>query len=162
MRERTGRAGVPALVLLLLAVVVAGITAGGGAPGDRAYELESRLRCPVCKTVSIAESLSDTASAMRATVEQQIEAGRSDEEIIEYFTDRYGEWVLMDPPVRGDMLALWLVPLLALLAGVSVIAGRRGVPAADPPDLSEEDRARVAGAVARMRAATDDEEEDRL
>mgnify|MGYP002779636942 CR=1 FL=1 len=161
MRERTGRAGVLALVLLLLAVVVAGLTAGGGAAGDRAYELESRLRCPVCKTVSIAESLSDTAAAMRATVEQQIEAGRSDEEIIEYFTDRYGEWVLMDPPVRGDMLALWLVPLLALLAGVAVIVGRRSRPVAAPPDLSEEDRARVASAVVRMRSAIDDDE-DRL
>lgn len=161
MRERTGRAGVLALVLLLLAAVVAGLAAGGGAPGDRTYELESRLRCPVCKTVSIAESLSDTAAAMRATVEQQIAAGRSDEEIIEYFTGRYGEWVLMDPPVRGNMLALWLVPLLALLAGAAAIAGRRGRPAAAPPDLSAEDRARVASALARMRVATDDEE-DRL
>ena len=159
MPERLRRAGVLGAILVLLGVVAAGLLSGSGRPADRAYDLEQRLRCPVCKTVSIAESMSDTAVAMRATVEQQVEAGRSDEEIIAYFTDRYGDWVLMDPPARGDTLPLWLIPLGAAAAGVALLLTRRR-PATEPADLTDADRERVSEAVARMRATADDE--DRL
>lgn len=159
MPERLRHAGVLGAILLLLGVVAAGLLSGSGRPADRAYELEQRLRCPVCKTVSIAESMSDTAVAMRATVEEQIEAGRSDEEIIAYFTNRYGRWVLMDPPTRGDTLLLWLIPLGVAAAGVALVVTRRR-PAAEPGDLTDAERERVSAAVARMRATADDE--DRL
>lgn len=159
MPERLRRAGVLGAILVLLGVVVIGLLSGSGRPADRAYDLQQRLRCPVCKTVSIAESMSDTAVAMRATVEQQIESGRSDEEIIAYFTDRYGRWVLMDPPARGDTLPLWLIPLGAAAAGVALLLARRR-PGTEPADLSDADRERVSEAVARMRATADDE--DRL
>ena len=79
MRDRVRRAGVLGAIVVLLGVAVAGLVFGTGRPTDRAYELEQRLRCPVCKSVSIAESMSDTAVAMRATVDDQIEAGRSDD-----------------------------------------------------------------------------------
>lgn len=159
MADRLRRIGVPGAILVLLGVVVAGLLLGGGRPTDRAYELEQRLRCPVCKTVSIAESQSDTAVAMRATVEEQIAAGRSDEEIVAYFTDRYGEWVLMDPPTSGDTLPLWLIPVAAAAVGVVLVVARRR-PAAGAGELSDADRARVSDAVARLRASGD--EEDRL
>lgn len=159
MRDRARRAGVLGAIVVLLGVVVAGLVFGTGRPTDRAYELEQRLRCPVCKSVSIAESMSDTAVAMRATVDEQIEAGRSDQEIIAWFTERYGEWVLLDPPAGGDTLPLWLIPLgVAAVAVVLVLTRRRH---ADEHDqLSDADRERVAEAVAGMRATAD--EEDRL
>jgi len=156
MSDRLRRAGVLAAILVLLGVVAAGLLSGSGRPADRAYDLEQRLRCPVCKTVSISESMSDTAVAMRATVRQQVEAGRSDEEIVAYFTDRYGDWVLMDPPARGDTLPLWLIPLGAAGAGVALLLTRRR-PAAEAGDLTDADRERVVKAVARMRATADDE-----
>ena len=159
MGERVRRAGVLGAILVLLGVIAAGLVLGGGRPADRAYELEQRLRCPVCKTVSIAESMSDTAVAMRGEVEQQVDAGRSDQEIIDWFTARYGEWVLMDPPAEGDTLPLWLVPLGVAIAGALLVASRRR-PAADTPPLAEDDRARVAEALARMR--TEDDDGDRL
>ena len=159
MPDRLRRAGVLGAIVMLLSVVVAGLVFGSGRPADRAYELEQRLRCPVCKSVSIAESMSDTALAMRATVEEQIEAGRSDEEIIAYFTDRYGRWVLMDPPARGDTLPLWLIPLGVAAAGVALVLTRRRAPA-KAAALSDADRERVQEAVAGMRAIA--EEEDRL
>lgn len=159
MGERVRRAGVLGAILLLFGVVAAGLVLGGGRPADRAYELEQRLRCPVCKTVSIAESMSDTAVAMRAEVEEQIEAGRSDQEIVDWFTARYGEWVLMDPPAEGETLPLWLVPLGVAAVGALVVATRRR-PAGDAPPLAEAERARVAEALARMRP--EDDEGDRL
>ena len=160
MSERVRRLGVLGGILVLLGVVVAGLLAGPDGSTDRAYELQQRLRCPVCKTVSIAESMSDTAVAMRETVEDQIEAGRSDDEIIAYFTARYGEWVLMDPPASGNTLALWLIPLAAAAAAAVLVLTRRR-PVDGPGELSAADRERVAAAVDRMRAAAGPEE-DRL
>ena len=159
MRDRVRRAGVLGAIVVLLGVAVAGLVFGTGQPTDRAYELEQRLRCPVCKSVSIAESMSDTAVAMRATVDDQIEAGRSDQEIIAWFTERYGEWVRLDPPAGGDTLPLWLIPLgVAAVAVVLVLTRRRAADAQG--QLSNADRERVSEAVAGMRAAAD--EEDRL
>ncbi|WP_225232410.1 cytochrome c-type biogenesis protein [Klenkia terrae] len=146
-------------IVALLGVVVAGLVFGSGQPPDRAYELEQRLRCPVCKSVSIAESMSDTAVAMRATVSEQVDAGRSDQEIVAYFTARYGDWILLDPPAGGDTLLLWLIPLgVAAVAGVVVLTRRR--PADEQGQLDDADRQRVTEAVAGMRATA--EEEDRL
>ena len=159
MPDRLRRAGVVGGILLLLGVVAAGLLMNSGPAPDRAYELQQRLRCPVCTTVSIAESQSDTAVAMRVTVEEQLAAGRTDAEIIDYFTDRYGAWVLMDPPARGSTLPLWLIPLAATAAGILFVATRRG-PAAAPGELSEADRRRVTEAVGRLRDDADDE--DRL
>ena len=158
MRDRVRRAGVLGAIVVLLGVVAIGLVSGSGRPDDRAYELAQRLRCPVCKTVSIAESMSDTAVAMRATVEEQIEAGRSDDEVIAYFTDRYGEWVLMDPPARGETLPLWLIPLGVAAAAVALVLTRRRPPEV-PGELSDADRERVSEAVHRMRAAAAPEEE---
>jgi len=159
MPDRIRRAGVVGAILALLTVVLAGLLLGGSRSTDRAYALEQRLRCPVCKSVSIAESMSDTAVAMRATVEQQIADGRSDDEIIGYFTARYGQWVLMDPPRSGNTLALWLVPLGVAAAGLVLVLTRRR-PRGTPGALTEADRERVAEAVARMRATSD--EDDRV
>lgn len=157
MRERLRRTGLPVLIIALLGIAAAGLVAGGGGQGDRAYELEQRLRCPVCKTVSIAESTSDTAVAMRATVAEQVEAGRSDQEIIAWFTERYGDWVLQDPPASGRTLPLWLLPLGVAAAGVVLVLTRRR--GGDPPgELSPADRARVAEAVAHLRAGPDEDE----
>lgn len=158
MRSRGG-IGVLVAIAALLTIVVAGLLSGGGRPVNRAYELEQRLRCPVCKSVSIAESMSDTAAAMRDTVVQQIQAGRSDDEIVDYFTARYGQWVLMDPPRSGDTLALWVIPMGAALAGLVLVLTRRRA-RGDPAELTEAERAQVADAVRRMRAAA--EQEDRL
>jgi len=139
-------------VLSLLGVVVAQLLTAPDTAGDRAYQLEQRLRCPVCKSVSIAESPSETATAMRQAVQEQVTAGRSDEEVVDYFRARYGDWVLLDPPARGRTLLLWLLPALGVLGGlvgVAVLALRRRHQPA--PFLSEEQRQQVSHAVADAR-----------
>ncbi len=153
-RRRTASVVIALAVLGLLAVtVVALLTATRPAP-DRAQDLAERLRCPVCKSVSIAESQSDTAVAMRGVVAEQVAAGRSDPEIVDYFRARYGDWVLFDPPAAGATLALWLVPAAVTVLGTGVVLHRmRQGPAGSPPALSAEERERVAAAVARARVA---------
>lgn len=144
-------------VLALLGVAIAGVvTADPGTP-NRAYELEQRLRCPVCKSVSIAESPSETAQAMRTAVAEQVAAGRTDQEIIDYFRARYGDWVLHDPPVSGSTLALWLLPGAAVVAGGLVLVLRRRRPEPDE-ELTSEERERLREEVDRVRSTPRDED----
>lgn len=108
-----------------VAIMAFGLFAAPPQPADRAEGIASRLRCPVCQTVSVAESPSEQARDMREIIAQQVAEGRSDEEIFAYFVASYGEWVIIEPPARGDTLALWLLPPAAVLVGVILAAGRR-------------------------------------
>ena len=149
MRDRV-RARITWLAtLVLLAVAVAGLLAGSPRSHDRAYAVEQRLRCPTCQSVSVADSPSDTAAAMRSTIRRQVDAGRSDEEILGYFQDRYGAWVLLDPPLRGRTLVVWALPVLA--AAVAVLAlrrlARRSAGASTPLSAAERKRVLEQGPV---------------
>jgi len=94
-------------------------------PIERTEVLAGRLRCPTCQTVSVAESPSETARAMREIIAQQIAAGRSDDEIIAFFVDRYGPWILLDPPRAGPGWLLWLLPPVVLAVGVVIAVLRK-------------------------------------
>lgn len=149
MVDRLRRAAVPVLVLVALAVVAVGLLSRPAAVVDRGFALEQQLRCPVCKSVSVADSPSETATAMRQEVEEQVAAGRSDEEILDYFRARYGEWVVLDPPVRGATLLVWLLPLGALVVAVGVLVAWPGRGPAPPP-LPEQERERVRRELAAL------------
>ncbi len=85
---------------------------------QRAVAIQKNLRCPLCDTgESIAESRSDISIKMRESVREQIAGGRSDSEIYTFFSQRYGNFVLLDPPKTGRNLLLWGGPLLALAGG---------------------------------------------
>lgn len=159
MRDAMPRWGPLGLIVLLLAVVVVGLGTAPSSPIDRAEALEQRLRCPVCKSVSIGESPSETAGQMRRIVAAQVAAGRSDKEIITYFQSRYGQWVLQDPPARGLTLWLWLLVALAVAGGGAVL-GLKAFGARRPvPLLAETDMEAVSAAVEdfRLRSERDDE-----
>jgi len=156
VRETARRTALPALLLVALGIVAWGLLAGPNPAEDRAYALEQRLRCPTCQSVSIADSPSQTAAAMRQEVEQQVAAGRSDEEVFDYFRARYGDWVVLDPPARGVTLLVWLLPVGAAGVALAVLAT---LPRRQVPPLPEEERARVRREVAGMRPVTPDDEE---
>lgn len=158
MRDRSwGNAAVAAAIVVLLGAVVVGLLSGGGPPRDRAAELENRLRCPVCKQVSIRDSPSETAAAMRRLVRVQVDAGRSDEEVVGFFQARYGDWILLDPPASGRTRWLFVLPVVAAVGGVLFVGSRAGEPPA-PAALAEADRARVAASLAAL--PPPDEEDD--
>ena len=147
MPEPLRRWGAAALTLALAAVVVVGLLSARPAEPDRARELAGRLRCPVCQGESVADSPSETAVAMNRLVAEQVDAGRSDAEILAFFRQRYGDWILLDPPARGRTLLVWALPAAALVVGLTaiVLSVRRG----PPPELDERQRARVAAERAR-------------
>jgi cytochrome c-type biogenesis protein CcmH len=116
----------------------------------REHELAKKLRCLVCQNETIADSRADLAVDLRRQVREQIAAGRSDTEIINFMTDRYGDFVLYKPPLQATTIVLWFGPFLLLAAGAfvawRVVRARRNAPA--PAPLSDEQRARAAAMLA--------------
>ena len=136
------KAGRRKRVLLALMLCFAAPVPSGAAPVEgtfadpameaRAHDLQRQLRCMVCQGQSIDESNAPLAADLRALVREQITAGKADGEILEYLHARYGDVILMQPPVESATLLLWLAPLLALgvAGGVAwmVIARARKLP----------------------------------
>jgi len=81
-------------------------------------DIAKELRCAVCQNQPISESNAPLAQDMRQVIKEQIKAGKSRDEIVQYFVERYGNYVLMKPPVHGPGTMLWIFPLLigAILA----------------------------------------------
>ncbi len=119
-------------VVGLAALLAAGDGAAPQTIDDRAREIASGLRCPVCQNLSVADSPSRLAGEMRTEIETQLLAGRTPEAVRAYFVERYGEWVLLAPPRRGLNLVPWLVPVVGVIAGIAiwlVLVRRRATPA---------------------------------
>ncbi|AXQ31719.1 cytochrome c-type biogenesis protein CcmH [Solimonas sp. K1W22B-7] len=118
---------------------------------ERYRTLVHELRCLVCQNQTIADSSAPLAQDLRSQVERQIAEGRSDDEIRQYMTARYGDFVLYKPPVQRNTVLLWVGPFVLLLAALAIALRqllRRRVapapaPAADPQALQkllDEDR----------------------
>ena len=143
--------GMAFVTAVLALIVLYGMIAGAAHKPDRARALASRLRCPVCQAESVADSPSQTAQEMNRLIADQVREGRSDAEILAFFRQRYGNWILLDPPARGAALWLWVLPAAALVTGVAVVASRRGRTATDASDsLTAEDHARVEAQVREL------------
>ena len=83
----------------------------------RMLRLTSELRCLVCQNQTVADSHAGLAEDLRAEVRALIRKGQSDEQIVKYMTDRYGDFVLYRPPVKGSTALLWFGPAALLLGG---------------------------------------------
>ena len=124
-------------ILMLLAMSAAHGVDLQGEELARYHALNAELRCLICQNRSIAESDAPLAQDLRAIVERQIADGRSDAEIKQYLVDRYGKWVLYDPPLDSATIILWAGPFVMLAIGLLVVfllmRRRRGAPTASPP-----------------------------
>lgn len=85
-------------------------------------DISSELMCPVCSGQSVSESNAQLAKDMRATIKRQLEQGKSKEQILSYFVDRYGETVLSSPPAKGFNIIIWIIPTFGILI-VGLILG---------------------------------------
>ena len=113
----------------------------------RYQQLSEELRCPKCQNQNIADSNAPIAQDLRRLLHQQLEAGASDDEILDYMSDRYGEFVRYRPRFGGTTVFLWLAPLLLLLAAIGVLMAslrsRSGDSTGEGSALSEQEQARV-------------------
>jgi cytochrome c-type biogenesis protein CcmH len=86
------------------------------------HEIAAQLRCVVCQSLSVADSPSEMASQMRGIIRERLAAGERPAEVIQYFVDRYGEWILLAPRRYGFNLLVWLFPLAAVITGLVLVA----------------------------------------
>jgi cytochrome c-type biogenesis protein CcmH len=89
-----------------------------GGSYDEAHAIGLLLRCPVCQGMPISDSPADMAQSMMAKVRTMHKEGQSEEDILKYFTDRYGDWVLLRPTVGGFNWLVWGLPPFVLLLGI--------------------------------------------
>ncbi len=142
IRSRGGGAGRLAVLLAVLSATLAaaqpttelrqqriGEPAGPaltGAPLEALTdEVSALMRCPVCQGLSVADSPTPLAAAMKNEVRELLAAGYSREQVLEYFEQSYGEFILLAPHARGFNLTVWLAPLALLLVGLVLILRRR-------------------------------------
>lgn len=109
--------------LVGLAMVTVAATVVGAEDIDmRAQAIAARLRCPVCQNESVADSPSELSSQMRVLIREKLAHGESEDQIIAYFVAKYGEWILLEPPRRGVLWVIWVVPVVALVVGLAAAA----------------------------------------
>ena len=141
------------LALLLLLLLVPGLT-GAVEPRERladpAMEVRARalsrtLRCLVCQNESIDESGADLARDIRVLLRERLAAGDSDAAARRFIVARYGDFVLLKPPLELATVVLWFAPVLLLISGgIAVVLYVRRRPEAEMPEMSEAERQRVA------------------
>ncbi len=149
MGTRLGLTLLAALLALSLAVPARADDLDG-----RAREIAKKLQCPVCQTISVADSPSELAAQMRAIIREKLAEGWTEDQIINYFVERYGEGVLLEPPRQGFGLLAWVGPAVGVLFGLAIIAAAvrawlRPRSEAEPP-LDPEDEGRYAPELERV------------
>ena len=112
----------PPLAPHAIAAVTVGETFANPAMEKRARHLQRQLRCLMCPGESIDESASPFSADVRHLMRQQIAEGKSDQQILDFLVERYGNAILMKPPMERDTWLLWLAPFLVLGAGGAVAA----------------------------------------
>ena len=88
---------------------------------NRARDLSKGIRCLVCQNQSIDDSDSDLAKDLRKIIRKKIIQGETDNEITQYLVDKYGNFILMKPPLYKDTYILWISPLLLMLVGITIM-----------------------------------------
>lgn len=108
----------------------------------RAREIGRQLRCLKCRNQSIFDSNAGLAKDLRVVVRERMQAGDSDQQILDYVHERFGDYVLLKPPVTANTYALWIAPFVLVLLGAGgAVAYMRQRPQPKPAtELSDEDR----------------------
>lgn len=112
---------------------------------SRVIELSQKLRCLVCQNETIAGSRAPLAIDLRNQVREQLASGKSEDQVVDFLVERYGDFVLYDPPFKATTILLWLGPGALALLGVGALMVRLRHREADAttPRLSSDERARA-------------------
>ena len=84
----------------------------------RFKKLSNDLRCPTCQGLSVKDSEAGFSNSIKGKILELMKQGKSDEEIIAFFVERYGEWILRAPPLSGFNIVLWVLPGVAIVTGL--------------------------------------------
>jgi cytochrome c-type biogenesis protein CcmH len=141
---------------LILPTVALAAVQPGSVNEETVREIAAQLRCVVCQNLSVADSPSEMANQMRGIVRERLAAGNTPEQVIAYFVEKYGEWVLLSPRPRGFNLLVWTLPFAAILLGLLGIGiiikrwSRRAAATLDATAIDPETRERIRREVAEL------------
>ena len=110
----------------------------------RVNALALELRCLVCQNQTLADSNAPLAVDLRNQIREQLKAGKSEQDVVDFLVARYGDFVLYRPPFKASTVALWAGPFLILVFGAWLLLRRIRRRPASQPELSEAERARAA------------------
>lgn len=146
------RALIAVALLAILGAVVWSARPHDATAAERVDRITSELRCVTCQGLSVRDSPASSARQMRDLVAQRVAEGRTDDEIRDEFRASYGDWVLLSPPTSSWTGLIWIVPLVALAAGLAVVGGRLRPGAASVVEPSAREVAALRERVAREEA----------
>jgi len=138
-------------VILLLAAPPALAQHPATHVGEQAvHDIAAQLRCVVCQNLSVADSPSEMASQMRSVIRERLATGERPDQVVQYFVDKYGEWILLAPRRQGFNLLVWAMPGIAVAVGLAVVGilvtrwtrRRPSAAAAPPPTAAMRERIR--------------------
>ena len=107
---------------LLLAIALAAMATPAFAQdpsADEINEVARKLSCPTCTGINVADCPTETCAQWRAKIGEMLVEGKGEQEILDYFAARYGDHVLQIPPKRGFFILVWVLPVIAILAGLA-------------------------------------------
>ena len=87
----------------------------------RARNISKNIRCMVCQNQSIDDSSAPLAKDLRILIRDQIKEGKKDKEIYKFLTDRYGDFILLKPPLKLSTFALWILPFIFFIIGIFIV-----------------------------------------
>ena len=144
------------MIALVLTTMFGVAQAKDAAPAAADPVLEARmqriaieLRCLVCQNQTIADSPAGLSDDLRREIREQLLRGATDQQVVQYMTDRYGDFIRYRPPVKGSTMALWIGPAVLLVLGVAVLVialRRRAKLAPDRFEPDDEDDEATEGA----------------
>ena len=114
----------PIIGIVILLPILAGIPATAETADERVRALAAELRCVVCQNQSLLDSDADLAKDMRALIRERVAAGDTDEAIVDFLVERYGDFILLQPPFKPATWLLWLGPLAFLLLALALARTR--------------------------------------
>jgi cytochrome c-type biogenesis protein CcmH len=124
------------LLVLMLIGTPQGTPLSGEALDVRTNEIAALVRCPVCQGMSIADSKSEMAINMKKRVHELLSQGYTEQQILDDFEQSYGQFVLLKPKFEGVNSLVWLIPVIAVIAGIVVVTLKlrrpQTAPAIDP------------------------------
>jgi cytochrome c-type biogenesis protein CcmH len=145
-----------AMVMVALAATLITMVVTNPTPANRVARIGASIMCPVCQGESIGSSPAPMARDMMALVEERVAQGASNNEIIDELLTSYSGAILLDPPVSGPTIVLWVAPAVALLSGIGVIVWWRRHPGTEAGEVAQVDGKsrirRAVGAVALITA----------
>jgi len=142
-----------ALLFFMSSVQAQDVVNSGVELEQQVFEIARTLRCPTCRAESAADSNSAISIQFRNIIQEKLEEGQSEKEIIAFFQASYGDWILLDPPKRGLHLIVWIAPLVAAVLALIIffVLLRRWISKANaaPVALSAEELEKVRAALAK-------------